>query len=189
MAHSDTWHSRPAHACSIRVWISRLLLAGRRLYVITCGSTRGLRYGGNLTLSNLSSNADLFWPEDSTDLDSRNGAGVPDVLPADGRFAGVFDTYVVIPETLLSAVVERTEAELAAFGSYAAMGPFGSFELRHSDILNSAGLNTWSGVTNFYYARERHLRPILEEMGIPIIPLKRDFLYAYERVITELGQL
>jgi hypothetical protein len=26
-------------------------------------------------------------------------------------------------------------------------------------------------------------------MSIPVVPLKKDFLHSYERVITELGQL
>jgi hypothetical protein len=111
------------------------------------------------------------------------------VLPADGRFAGLFDGYVVLPQPLIEVVVQYTEADPAAFGSYAAMGALGSFELRHSDVVNSHALNTWPGVTEFYYGRERHLRPVLEALNIPIIQLKRDFLHAYERVITELGQL
>jgi hypothetical protein len=90
---------------------------------------------------------------------------------------------------LINEVVEVTEAEPAAFGSYAAMGQQGSFELRHSDTPTSSALTTWSGVTEFYYARDRNLRPILDALGIPVVPLKRDFLHAYERVITELGQL
>ncbi|HVC83388.1 MAG TPA: hypothetical protein VNL35_23090 [Chloroflexota bacterium] len=110
-------------------------------------------------------------------------------LPANGRFGAQFDDYVMIPEPLLAEVVERTEAEPSAFGSYAAMGPFGSFELRRSDVPASTALTTWAGVTVFYYARERHLAPILADLGIPIIPLKRDFLMGYERVITELGQI
>lgn len=113
----------------------------------------------------------------------------PPALPAGGRFAGLYQHFVVIPETLRDEVVERTEADPAAFGSYAAMGPHGSFELRRSDAPTSTALATWSNVTVFYYAHERHLRPVLEEMNIPIIPLKRDFLHAYERVITELGQI
>ena len=133
--------------------------------------------------------ADLLWPENSRAIEPADATHATAVLPPDGRFAGIYNGYVVIPEPLLRAVVERTEAELAAFGSYAAMGPHGSFELRRSDVPTSVALNTWPGVTMFYYARERHLRPVLEAMGIPIIPLKRDFLHAYERVITELGQL
>lgn len=117
------------------------------------------------------------------------GEEAPHVLPTNGRFAGEFEGYVVIPAPLLGEVAERTEAEPAAFGSYAAMGPFGSFELRHSDVPASTALTTWPGVTSFYYARERHMAPILAELGIPIIPLKRDFLMAYERVITDLGQI
>ena len=131
----------------------------------------------------------LSWPDDTLPGLSETEQEPPIVLPADGRFAGEFDGYVVIPEPLLAGVVERTEAELAAFGSYAAMGPFGSFELRRSDVPASTAVVTWPGITVFYYARERHLTPILNEMGIPIIPLKRDFLMAYERVITELGQI
>jgi hypothetical protein len=111
------------------------------------------------------------------------------ILPADGRFAAQFDDYVMIPEPLLAEVLERTEADPAAFGSYAAMGPFGSFELRRSDVPASTALTTWPGVTFFYYARARHLIPIMADLGIPIIPSKRDFLMGYERVITELGQI
>jgi hypothetical protein len=113
----------------------------------------------------------------------------PPALPANGRFAGIYQHFVVVPETLCEEVVERTEAEPAAFGSYAAMGPHGSFELRRSDAPTSTALATWSTVTVFYYAHERHLRPVLEDMGIPVIALKRDFLHGYERVITELGQI
>jgi hypothetical protein len=109
--------------------------------------------------------------------------------PADGRFAGSYRGYIAIPEPLLDDLVERTEAEPSAFGSFAAMGPLGSFELRRSDAPTPAALTTWPGVTTFYYAHERHLGPILEQMGIPVVPLKRDFLHAYERVISELGQL
>ena len=137
-----------------------------------------------------SQNSALPWIDDpigtETDLFAPPS---PPALPADGCFAGSYQHYLVIPETLLAEVVERTEAEPAAFGSYAAMGPFGSFELRHSDVPTPTALTTWNGVTEFYYANERHFRPILEELNIPIIPLKRDFLYAYERVITELGQI
>jgi hypothetical protein len=110
-------------------------------------------------------------------------------VPADGRFAGEYHDYIAIPEPLCAAVVERTEAELAAFGSYAAMGPHGSFELRRSDAPSASALALWSNVSVFYYAHARHLRPILEAMDIPIVPLKHDFLHAYERVITELGQI
>jgi hypothetical protein len=131
----------------------------------------------------------LSWSDDALPGLSEADQTPPVVMPADGRFGGLFDGYVVIPEPLLAGVVEYTEAEPAAFGSYAAMGPFGSFELRRSDIPASTALITWPGVTTFYYARERHLAPILAEMEIPIIPLKRDFLMAYERVITELGQI
>jgi hypothetical protein len=112
-----------------------------------------------------------------------------EALPADGRFAGSYHTYVVVPETLLNELVERTEAEPAAFGSFASMGPLGSFELRRSDTPTPTALTTWPGTTTFYYAHERHMVPILEEMSIPVLPLKRDFLHAYERVISELGQL
>jgi hypothetical protein len=133
---------------------------------------------------------DLPWIDTSTDLEpDLFSLPEPSALPPDGRFAGIYQHYVVIPETLRDEVVERTEAELAAFGSYAAMGPHGSFELRRSDAPTSTALTTWSSVTVFFYAHERHLRPILEEMNIPIIPLKRDFLHGYERVITELGQI
>jgi hypothetical protein len=131
----------------------------------------------------------LPWPDDALSNLTQTDSAPPIVLPADGRFGASFDGYVVIPEPLLAMVVEHTEAEPAAFGSYAAMGPFGSFELRRSDIPASTALITWPGVTMFYYARERHLAPILTELNIPIIPLKRDFLMAYERVITELGQI
>lgn len=110
-------------------------------------------------------------------------------LPPDGRFAGSYHNYVVIPEPLLNDLVERTEAEPSAFGSFAAMGPLGSFELRRSDVPTPTALTTWPGVTTFYYAHDRHLLDILAEMAIPVIPLKRDFLHAYERVISELGQL
>jgi hypothetical protein len=126
---------------------------------------------------------DLFAPE------VEEAEPASPALPADGRFAGIFEGYIVIPQPLIDAVVQYTEADPAAFGSYAAMGPEGSFELRHSDVVNSHALNTWPGVTEFYYGREKHLRPVLEALDIPIIPLKRDFLHAYERVITELGQL
>ncbi|MGH2345997.1 MAG: hypothetical protein ACRDG4_12275, partial [Chloroflexota bacterium] len=141
------------------------------------GACRATHLGGKHTLNDLSHPA-LSLPDDvladlpETELD------LPVALPADGRFGAQFDGYVVIPEPLLAGVVERTEAEPAAFGSYAAMGPFGSFELRRSDIPASTALITWPGVTMFYYARERHLAPILTDMGIPIIPLKRDFLMA-----------
>ncbi|HVA89623.1 MAG TPA: hypothetical protein VNL71_07245 [Chloroflexota bacterium] len=118
-----------------------------------------------------------------------SGEAAAPVLPADGRFGAQFDGYVMIPEPLLAEVLERTEAEPAAFGSYAAMGPFGSFELRRSDVPASTALTTWPGVTFFFYARERHLAPILADLGIPVVPLKRDFLMGYERVITELGQI
>ncbi|HWE61815.1 MAG TPA: hypothetical protein VHB98_08895, partial [Chloroflexota bacterium] len=99
----------------------------------------------------------LPWIEDSTsltpDLFALPG---PPALPADGRFAGVYQQFVVIPETLRDEIVERSEAEPAAFGSYAAMGPFGSFELRRSDAPTSSALAMWSTVTLFYYAHERH---------------------------------
>ena len=173
---------------------------GRRhgLYVVQLGygPKRGrprhaTHPGGKLTLNELSQVPvpSLSWPDDALPGFSETEQAPAVVLPADGRFGAHFDGYVVIPEPLLAGVVERTEAEPAAFGSYAAMGPFGSFELRRSDIPASTALITWPGVTMFYYARERHLAPILTEMGIPIIPLKRDFLMAYERVITELGQI
>jgi hypothetical protein len=122
-------------------------------------------------------------------LDESADVQASPVLPANGRFAGIYEGYVVIPQPLIDEVVQYTEADLAAFGSYAAMGKLGSFELRHSDVVNSHALNTWTGVTEFYYGREKHLRPVLEALNIPIIPLKKDFLHAYERVITELGQL
>jgi len=121
--------------------------------------------------------ADLFAPHETP------------TLPADGRFAGEFQDYIAIPDTLRTEVVDYTEAEPAAFGSYAAMGPFGSFELRRSDAPTPSALALWSNVSLFYYGHQRHMRPILEAMGIPIIRLKRDFLHAYERVITELGQI
>ncbi len=114
---------------------------------------------------------------------------VPATLPADGRFAGLYQGYIVVPQPLIDMVVQYTEADPAAFGSFAAMGPLGSFELRRSDVVNSHALNTWPGVTEFYYGREKHLRTVLEALNIPLVPLKRDFLHAYERVITELGQL
>jgi hypothetical protein len=60
---------------------------------------------------------------------------------------------------------------------------------RRRDTPTPTALTTWPGTTTFYYAHERHLAPILEEMGIPVLPLKRDFLHAYERVISELGRL
>lgn len=123
-----------------------------------------------------------------TDVDLFAPSDTP-TFPADGRFAGSFSGFVAIPETLLNEIVERTEAEPAAFGSFAAMGPFGSFELRRCDSPTITALNAWTGVTVFYYAQERHFRPILDEMKLPIVPLKRDFLHAYERVITELGQI
>lgn len=122
-------------------------------------------------------------------LDIEEAERTSPTLPADGRFAGIYDGYIVIPQPLIETVVQYTEADPAAFGSYAAMGAFGSFELRHSDVVNSHALNTWPGVTEFYYGREKHLRPVLEALNIPIISLKKDFLHAYERVITELGQL
>jgi hypothetical protein len=147
--------------------------------------------GGKPTLNDLSQvpAPDLSWPQGELANLEETDQTPPVVLPADGRFGASFDGYVVIPEPLIAMVVEHTEAEPAAFGSYAAMGPFGSFELRRSDIPASMALITWPGVTMFYYARERHLAPVLTELGIPIIPLKRDFLMAYERVITELGQI
>lgn len=110
-------------------------------------------------------------------------------LPTDGRFAGSYQASIAIPDTLLDEVVEYTEAEPASFGSYAAMGKFGSFELRRSDAPNAAAATTWPAAKMIYYAREHHFAPILEEMHIPVIPLKRDFLFSYERVITELGQI
>src|SRR5262249_42222894 len=102
---------------------------------------------------------------------------------------GSYHSYVVVPETLLNELVERTEADPSAFGSYAAMGPLGSFELRRSDAPTPTALTTWPGVTTFYYAHERHLLEILAGMGIPVIPPKRASLPACERVISELGQL
>ena len=113
----------------------------------------------------------------------------PVVMPPDGRFAGSFEHYIVVPESLLAEVTEQTEAEPAAFGSFAAMGPHGSFELRRSDVPTPTALTTWPGITTFFYANDRHFQPIIERMGIPIFPLKRDFLQGYERVISELGQL
>ena len=130
-----------------------------------------------------------FLSGDLLGLDLTEPEVVTRALPADGRFAGSYDGYIVIPQPLIEVVVQYTEADPAAFGSYAAMGPEGSFELRHSDVVNSHALNTWPGVTEFYYGRERHMRPVLDALNIPIIPLKKDFLHAYERVITELGQL
>ena len=135
-------------------------------------------------MDELSESPDLSWLKE---LPEAGPAAT--TLPADGRFAGSYHGYVVLPGTLLAELVERTEAEPSAFGSFAAMGPYGSFELRHSDTPSSTALTTWPSVIAFYYANERHLLPILVEMGIPVIPLKKDFLHAYERVITELGQI
>jgi hypothetical protein len=140
-------------------------------------------------LDETTQNSGVLWPDEPLDIDLFADEEAEVALPADGKFAGVYSGYIVIPQPLLNTVVEYTEAEPAAFGSYAAMGPFGSFELRHSDLVTSAALNTWNGVTDFYYGREKHLAPIVEALGIPLVPLKKDFLHAYERVITELGQL
>jgi hypothetical protein len=138
-------------------------------------------------LADLSPLADILWPPDTLEPTAApERASAP---PANGRFAGSYQDYIVLPSTLITQVVEFTEAEPAAFGSYAAMGAQGSFELRRSDTPTSSALTTWNGVTDFYYARDRNLRPVLDTLGIPIVPLKRDFLHAYERVITELGQL
>ena len=132
----------------------------------------------------------LSWLDEPAAVEARPvSQTAPQTLPADGRFAGSYRHYLMIPDTLLEQVVERTEAEPAAFGSFAAMGPQGSFELRRSDRPTATTLTTWPGVTDFYYAHERHLQAVLEELGIPIIPLKKDFIFAYERVITELGQI
>lgn len=137
-----------------------------------------------------SQHSSLPWLDEPTGLEpSPLEQFAPQTLPADGRFAGSYRHYLVIPDILLDAVVERTEAEPAAFGSFAAMGPHGSFELRRSDRPTAAALTTWPEVTYFYYAHERHLQAVLEDLGIPIIPLKKDFIFAYERVITELGQI
>ena len=134
-------------------------------------------------------NTELFWPDEPLDALVPGDAEPPLVLPPDGKFAGVFQGYIVIPQPLLEQVVEYTEAEPAAFGSFAAMGAFGSFELRRSDVVTSSALSTWPGITEFHYGREKHLAPIVAALDIPLIPLKKDFLHAYERVITELGQL
>ncbi len=139
-------------------------------------------------MNDVSPSPNLLWPDDILPSEPDAQSSAP-ILPANGRFAGSYAGYIVVPEPLLAAIVERTEADPAAFGSYAAMGPFGSFELRRSDVPSSTALTTWPGVTMFYYARDRHLAPILDELGIPIIPLKKDFLLAYERVITDLGQI
>ncbi len=136
-----------------------------------------------------SQNPSLLWPDESLDLALTDAPRDQVALPPDGKFAGVYQGYIVIPQPLIDQVVEYTEAEPAAFGSFAAMGPFGSFELRKSDLVTSSALSTWPGVTDFHYGREKHLTPIVEALKIPLIPLKKDFLHAYERVITELGQL
>ncbi|MDB5056919.1 MAG: hypothetical protein JWO59_391 [Chloroflexi bacterium] len=136
-----------------------------------------------------SQNSGLLWPDEPLDTDLSVIEQAEVALPPDGKFAGSYQGYVVIPQPYLEAVVEYTEAELAAFGSYAAMGDGGSFELRRSDLVTSSALNTWPGVTDFYYGREKYLAPIMAAMSIPVVPLKKDFLHAYERVITELGQL
>jgi hypothetical protein len=145
--------------------------------------------GGQVDLDETSENAGLSWLDEPLDAHIAETAGAHAVLPADSKFAGLFQGYIVIPQPLVEKVVEYTEAEPAAFGSYAAMGVFGSFELRHSDVVTSSALTTWPNVSDFYYGREKHLRPITEALGIPVIQLKKDFLHAYERVITELGQL
>jgi hypothetical protein len=161
---------------------------------ITNGARNALKplrqfFGGHDTLDENSQNSGLLWPDEPADTD----LSIPDdnevALPPDGKFAGSYQGYIVIPQLFLDAVVEATEAEPAAFGSYAAMGATGSFELRHSDAVTSSALSTWPGVIDFYYGREFHLGPIVEAIGIPVVPLKKDFLHAYERVITELGQL
>lgn len=131
----------------------------------------------------------LFWPEGLLQDGLAEAVQAPVVLPPEGKFAGLYQGYIVVPQPLIDAVVEYSEAEPAAFGSYAALGPYGSFELRHSDLVTNTALTTWPGVTDFYYGRDKHMQPILEALGIPIIALKKDFLHAYERVITELGQI
>jgi len=140
-------------------------------------------------LDETSLDAGDFLTGDLFGLEIAEAEAAPVALPADARFAGVFQGYIVLPQPLIDVVVQYTEADPAAFGSYAAMGLMGSFELRHSDVVNSYALSMWPGVTEFYYGREKHLRPVLDALSIPILPLKRDFLHAYERVITELGQL
>jgi hypothetical protein len=131
----------------------------------------------------------LFLQEVPAGIAGTAAVEAPSLLPPGGKFAGSFDGYVVVPQPMVEPVLQYTEADPAAFGSFAAMGQFGSFELRHTDAVSSAALATWPGVVDFYYGREKHLVPVLEALAIPIIPLKRDFLHAYERVITELGQL
>ena len=74
-------------------------------------------------MADLSPLADILWPPNA--LEPAEAAGRAPALPANGRFAGSYQDYIVLPSTLITEVVEFTEAELAAFGSYAAMGELG----------------------------------------------------------------